>query len=118
MTDKPIIKRVLPETMRTRALREECALYNACLHGSNRARLAQGKTAVPVIPAGVCKGCKDRTKTALPGGIVHLLSGDIWLYGDGQPCHHPGCASHVSHPCEGCGRVGARGEAFRRVNVI
>lgn len=24
---------------------------------------------------------------------------------DGVPCSHPGCLSHVSHPCEGCGRV-------------
>lgn len=22
----------------------------------------------------------------------------------GEPCSHPGCLSHVSHPCEGCGR--------------
>jgi hypothetical protein len=25
----------------------------------------------------------------------------------GQPCKHPGCASHLSHPCEGCGRYAA-----------
>ena len=24
----------------------------------------------------------------------------------GQPCSHPGCLSHLSHPCEGCGRLG------------
>ena len=29
---------------------------------------------------------------------------------DGEPCSHPGCSSHISHPCEGCGRIGARGE--------
>ena len=23
---------------------------------------------------------------------------------EGEPCKHPGCKSHVSHPCEGCGR--------------
>lgn len=28
---------------------------------------------------------------------------------DGQPCGHPGCLSHLSHPCEGCGRIGGRG---------
>lgn len=22
---------------------------------------------------------------------------------DGEPCHHPGCLPHISHPCEGCG---------------
>lgn len=27
---------------------------------------------------------------------------------DGEPCEHPGCLSHVSHPCEGCGRVAGR----------
>jgi len=25
---------------------------------------------------------------------------------DGEPCGHPGCLSHVSHPCENCGRIG------------
>lgn len=25
---------------------------------------------------------------------------------DGDPCNHPGCLSHRSHPCEGCGRIG------------
>lgn len=28
---------------------------------------------------------------------------------DGQPCDHPGCLNHVTHPCEGCGRVAGRG---------
>lgn len=27
---------------------------------------------------------------------------------DGEPCSHPGCLSHRSHPCEGCGRVGGQ----------
>ena len=27
---------------------------------------------------------------------------------DGVPCDHPGCLSHVSHPCEVCGRVAGR----------
>lgn len=25
---------------------------------------------------------------------------------DGEPCKHPGCLFHRSHPCEGCGRIG------------
>lgn len=25
---------------------------------------------------------------------------------DGMPCSHPGCLNHISHPCEGCGRIG------------
>lgn len=27
---------------------------------------------------------------------------------DGEPCNHPGCLSHISHPCEGCGRIGGK----------
>ena len=27
---------------------------------------------------------------------------------DGQPCSHPGCLNHVSHPCEGCGRIAGK----------
>ncbi len=26
---------------------------------------------------------------------------------DGQECDDRGCKSHISHPCEGCGRIGA-----------
>ena len=25
---------------------------------------------------------------------------------DGVSCSHPGCLSHFTHPCEGCGRIG------------
>lgn len=27
---------------------------------------------------------------------------------EAQPCDHPGCLSHLTHPCEGCGRIGGR----------
>lgn len=27
---------------------------------------------------------------------------------DGQPCSHPGCLRHLSHPCDGCGRIAGR----------
>jgi hypothetical protein len=27
-------------------------------------------------------------------------------YRDGEPCDHPGCLHHLSHPCENCGRIG------------
>ena len=26
-------------------------------------------------------------------------------YADGEPCGHPGCLHHATHPCEGCGRI-------------
>lgn len=25
---------------------------------------------------------------------------------NGEPCDHPGCLNHTTHPCEGCGRIG------------
>lgn len=25
-----------------------------------------------------------------------------------EPCSHPGCFSHISHPCEVCGRIGGK----------
>ena len=28
---------------------------------------------------------------------------------DGVPCDHPGCLSHITHPCEVCGRIGGKG---------
>jgi len=34
---------------------------------------------------------------------------DEYKYSDGVPCDHPGCLHHISHPCEGCGRIGGQG---------
>jgi hypothetical protein len=31
---------------------------------------------------------------------------EVPRFRDGVPCEHPGCLSHISHPCEGCGRIG------------
>ena len=31
-------------------------------------------------------------------------------YESGQPCKHPGCLKHVTHPCEGCGRYAGQGK--------
>ena len=31
------------------------------------------------------------------------------LFKDGEPCKHPGCLNHITHPCEGCGRRGGGG---------
>jgi hypothetical protein len=49
--------------------------------------------------------------------IVHMgrMRGEMGLYEhrelrDGEPCGHPGCLSHRTHPCEGCGRVGGMKE--------
>jgi hypothetical protein len=32
------------------------------------------------------------------------------VFKDGEPCDHPGCLAHVSHPCEVCGRIASRGQ--------
>jgi hypothetical protein len=28
----------------------------------------------------------------------------VFKYLEDEPCTHPGCRSHISHPCEVCGR--------------
>ena len=35
----------------------------------------------------------------------------IKIFTDGQPCEHESCEKHISHPCEWCGRIGAKGTA-------
>lgn len=35
---------------------------------------------------------------------------EVIIYKDGEPCKYPGCAHHVTHPCEACGRIMARGD--------
>jgi hypothetical protein len=35
----------------------------------------------------------------------------------GEPCDHPGCLSHASHPCEGCGRTAGQGYFFAQHNL-
>ena len=35
----------------------------------------------------------------------------------GQPCSHPGCANHVSHPCEECGRIAIMGDSYQHAKI-
>ena len=35
---------------------------------------------------------------------------------DGEECSHPGCLSHITHPCEGCGRMPTVKEAHHILN--
>jgi hypothetical protein len=30
---------------------------------------------------------------------------------EGEPCDHIGCLSHLTHPCEGCGRINGKSKA-------
>ena len=34
------------------------------------------------------------------------------IYKDGEPCKHKGCQSHLTHCCEGCGRIMCKGEVL------
>lgn len=61
----------------------------------------------------------DRT----PYGVIqHELGHHVDLhftfnrtrFDEGVPCEHPGCLHHVSHPCEGCGRVAGRSPLFSK----
>ena len=42
---------------------------------------------------------------------------------NGEPCSHTGCLHHISHPCEGCGRiagypVGVNKEMNKKKNIV
>ena len=50
---------------------------------------------------------KDYTMFDLPKGKI--------LFQDGEPCKHYGCMNHVTHPCEGCHRIGARGVVYENM---
>jgi len=44
----------------------------------------------------------------------HPITGEtVRKLKSGQPCEHKGCAHHVSHPCEVCGRTMMQGEVWR-----
>ena len=49
---------------------------------------------------GSLAGCDNDCPVFSRGGCQSSFEGI-----DGEPCGHSGCMSHVSHPCEGCGRV-------------
>ncbi len=36
---------------------------------------------------------------------------------DGEPCDHPGCLSHITHPCEGCRRIAGQGFYFAEMRL-
>lgn len=44
-----------------------------------------------------------------------LYSNDLEI---GQSCGHPGCLSHISHPCENCGRINGRPTLYQRVKEL
>jgi len=36
---------------------------------------------------------------------------------EGEPCSHRGCLNHISHPCEGCGRIGGRSKNMQERTI-
>ena len=42
----------------------------------------------------------------------YLISNGFYTIEGGEPCSHKGCLSHLSHPCERCGRIGGRGKIW------
>jgi hypothetical protein len=40
--------------------------------------------------------------------LSKLNKDQIRILKDGEPCDHPGCRGHISHPCEVCGRIACR----------
>jgi hypothetical protein len=39
-----------------------------------------------------------------------ILGIPVKVLKSGQPCDHPGCIAHSTHPCEVCGRINAKGD--------
>ena len=38
-------------------------------------------------------------------------------YKDREPCSHIGCERHITHPCEHCGRINAKGKIYECPSV-
>lgn len=56
------------------------------------------------------KPSQPRKPTVADVLIADYSTKPEWVIPDllGEPCDHPGCLSHVTHPCEGCGRVAGK----------
>ena len=46
------------------------------------------------------------------GNLEAELASHAVLYMLGEPCKHPGCLQHITHPCEHCGRTAGRGVIY------
>jgi hypothetical protein len=58
-------------------------------------------------PGGDCT-VKMTTRLKSDGTTEVVSVEHLPAYRDGEPCNHPGCLSHVTHPCEGCGRIAGK----------
>lgn len=42
-------------------------------------------------------------------GVKQVVAAPDRFLEEYEPCDHTGCLSHVTHPCDSCGRIGGRG---------
>ena len=77
-----------------------CAVYVIC--GEHSGLSAEPAKKEVVTQIGLSGAIEE-------GGDGESNDGSL-AFEDGVPCDHPGCASHIKHPCEMCGRTGARGK--------
>lgn len=61
-------------------------------------------------PGGDCT-VKCTSRINADGGIEIISMEQLETPADGEPCSHEGCLNHVTHPCEGCGRIAGRGKS-------
>jgi len=63
----------------------------------------------------LCQNCRQELedqravvieKSRPMGDELGLTDEGLWR--DGEPCSHPGCLNHITHPCERCGRTAGR----------
>jgi len=54
------------------------------------------------------KRIEHQSESETPGRFTRIPFTGGALVAEGEPCGHLGCLNHVSHPCEGCGRVAGK----------
>ncbi len=64
---------------------------------------AQGELEGEMNQCDFCSGSGE-TCTQARCNQARRRAGMLPITKDWEPCNHPGCRNHVSHPCEGCGR--------------
>jgi hypothetical protein len=70
-----------------------------------------------ILSMGMCKIEKFKSVCS-ECGHEKDKSYSVVIMPDGVECNHIGCKNHVTHPCEGCGRKGANGVAYVKIESI
>jgi len=79
------IKRIIIKDKKT------CAVCGAVVANGEMAQAAR---------VYICNSC---VQEMVKNPIVEIKADGLM---PGQPCSHPGCCAHITHPCEVCGRTG------------